>query len=98
VTVQTFILSFSFAFAQSIAKSVSRCTAARKTLKIGSWPAIEQPVKEEVTDGRFVGPAKLIRTKPTKILNYLHPRRAVKHAFEPEFTLPADRLPMEYVT
>jgi hypothetical protein len=98
VTVQTFILSFSFAFAQSIAKSVSRCTAARKTLKIGSWPAIERPVREEVTDRRFVGPAKLLRTKPTKKLNYLRPQRAEKRAFVPEFTLPADRLPMEYVT
>jgi hypothetical protein len=50
VTVQTFILSFSFAFAQSIAISVSRCTAARKTLKISSWPVIEATGEEEVTD------------------------------------------------
>jgi hypothetical protein len=47
VTVQTFILSFSFAFAQSIAKSVSRCTAARKTFSAGSWPAIEATGKED---------------------------------------------------
>jgi hypothetical protein len=47
VTVQTFILSFSFAFAQSIAKSVSRCTTARKTFSAGSWPAIEAAGKED---------------------------------------------------
>jgi hypothetical protein len=59
VNVQTFILSFSFAFAQSIAKSVSRCTAARKTFSAGSWPAIEATGKrrQEVVE-RFVGPAK----------------------------------------
>jgi hypothetical protein len=67
VTVQTFILSFSFAFAQSIAKSVSRCTAARKTFSAGSWPAIEATGKrrKEVVE-RFVGPAKLQRTTPRK--------------------------------
>jgi len=47
VTVQTFILSFSFAFAQSIAKSVSRCTVTRKTFSAGSWPAIEATGKED---------------------------------------------------
>jgi hypothetical protein len=46
MTVLTFILSFSFAFAQSIAKSVSRCTAARKTFSAGSWPAIEAAGKK----------------------------------------------------
>jgi hypothetical protein len=59
VTVQTFILSFSFAFAQSIAKNVSRCTAARKTFSAGSWPAVEATGKrrQEAVE-RFVGPEK----------------------------------------
>jgi hypothetical protein len=52
VTVQTFILSFSFAFAQSIAKSVSRCPAARKTFSAGSWPAIEATGKKKTRGGR----------------------------------------------
>jgi hypothetical protein len=60
VIAQTFILSFSFAFAQSIAKSVSRCTAARKNFL--RWQLAgrrgDRLRRQEVVE-RFVGPAKL---------------------------------------
>jgi hypothetical protein len=67
VTVQTFILSFSFAFAQSIAKSVSRCTAARKTYFSGQLAGRrgDRLRRQEVVE-RFVGPAKLQRMTPRK--------------------------------